>query len=171
MTMIVIKKLVLLTNYHSLLTQKLSIFVPANNMAKTVIKFTNEDDYDFILIGLACQHRDYRLCHELNKTLGISMMKKDDYTVFNNKRMEDHAFSFYEFTNEEGDRYNLISNRCPKGVLLPEQKALDYLFLIRPDKTRIDESELLQKLKNIRILLGVYKLEVLKLKSKDNLLF
>jgi len=26
-------------------------------------------------------------------------------------------------------------------------------------------------LKNIRILLGVYKLEVLKLKSKDNLLF
>lgn len=85
--------------------------------------------------------------------------------------MEDHAFSFYEFTNEEGDRYNLISNRCPKGVLLPEQKALDYLFLIRPDKTRIDESELLQKLKNIRILLGVYKLEVLKLKSKDNLLF
>ena len=158
--MIVIKKLVLLTNYHSLLTQKLSIFVPANNPWLRPS-----------LIGLACQHRDYRLCHELNRTLGISMMKKDDYTVFNNKRMEDHAFSFYEFTNEEGDRYNLISNRCPKGVLLPEQKALDYLFLIRPDKTRIDESELLQKLKNIRILLGVYKLEVLKLKSKDNLLF
>jgi hypothetical protein len=140
-------------------------------MAKTVIKFTNEDDYDFILIGLACQHRDYRLCHELNKALAISMLKKDEYTVFNNKRMEDHAFSFYEFTNEEGDRYNLISNRCVKGALIPEQKALDYLLLIRPDKTRIDEVELMQKLKKIKILLGVYKLEVLKLKSKDNLLF
>lgn len=68
-------------------------------------------------------------------------------------------FHFYEFTNEEGDRYNLISNRCPKGVLLPEQKALDYLFLIRPDKTRFHESELLQKLKNIRILLGFTSLK------------
>ena len=140
-------------------------------MAKTVIKLTNEDDYDFILIGLACQNRDYRLCHELNMIFGISMIKKDDYTVFNNLRMEDHAFSFYEFTNVEGDRYNLISNRCTKGFLLPEQKALDYLLLIRPDKTRVNEVEVVQKLKNIRILLGVYKLDVPKLKSKENLLF
>jgi hypothetical protein len=98
-------------------------------------------------------------------------VKKDDYTVFNNKRMEDHAFSFYEWVNEEGDRYNLISNRCIKGALLPEQKAMDYLLLIRPDKTRIDEAELVAELKNIKVILGVYRLEVLKLKSKENLLF
>ena len=65
----------------------------------------------------------------------------------------------------------LISNRCSKGVLLPEQKVIDYVLLIRPDKTRIDESELLSNLKNAKVILGVYRLEVLKLKSKDNLLF
>lgn len=140
-------------------------------MAKTVIKLTNDDDYDFIVIGIVCQHRDYRLCHELNKILKIDLNKKDDYVVFNNKRMEDHSFSFYEYTNEEGDRYNLISNRCTKGVLLPEQKVIDYLLLIKPDKTRIDESEITAQLKNVKVILGVYRLDILKLKSKDNLLF
>ncbi|HQV99253.1 MAG TPA: IPExxxVDY family protein [Bacteroidia bacterium] len=140
-------------------------------MAKTVIKLTNDDDYDFIVIGIVCQHRDYRLCHELNQLLHINLNKKEDYSVFNNKRMEDHAFSFYEYVNADGDRYNLISNRCSKGVLLPEQKVIDYVLLIRPDKTRIDESELLSNLKNAKVILGVYRLEVLKLKSKDNLLF
>ena len=96
-------------------------------MAKTVIKLTNDDDYDFIVIGIVCQHRDYRLCHELNQLLHINLNKKEDYSVFNNKRM--------------------------------------------PDKTRIDESELLSNLKNAKVILGVYRLEVLKLKSKDNLLF
>ncbi len=140
-------------------------------MAKTVIKLTNEGDYDFILIGIVCQHRDYRLCHELNRSVDLVMTKKDDYSVFSNKRMEDQAFSFYEFINEEGDRYNLISNKCSKGILLPEQKLLDYLFMVRPDKTRIDENELIAKIKTTNVILGVYRLDILKLKSKDNLLF
>lgn len=140
-------------------------------MAKTVIKLTNDDDYEFILVGIVCQHQDYRLCHELNKSLEIVMTKKDDYSVFNNKRMEDHLFSFYEYINEEGDRYNLISNRCLKGVLIPEQKVMDYLLLIKPDRTRIDETDLMTKLKKAKVVLGVYRLEVSKLKSKDNLLF
>ncbi len=140
-------------------------------MAKTVLKLSNEDDYDFILVGLVCQNRDYRLCHELNTLLTLEMTKMEDYTVFSNKRMEDHAFSFYEYQNEDGDRYNLISNKCKKGALLPEQKVLDYVFMIRPDKIRIDENELVKKLKKSSIILGVYRLDVLKLKSKDNLLF
>lgn len=140
-------------------------------MAKTVLKLSNDDDYDFILIGIVCQHRDYRLCHELNRALNINLLKSEEYTVFNNKRMEDHAFSFYEFMNEEGDRFNLISNRCTKGFLIPEQKTIDYWFLIRPDKTRFEESELIASMKNIKVILGVYRQEVVKLKSKDNLIF
>jgi hypothetical protein len=140
-------------------------------MAKTVLKLTNDDDYDFILIGIVCQNRDYRLVHELNTVMSLEMTKRDDYTVFNNKRMEDHAFSFYEYMTEDGDRFNLISNRCNKGVLLPEQKSMDYLLLIRPDKMRIDENELLGQLKNSKIILGAFRLDVLKLKSKQNLLF
>ena len=71
-------------------------------MAKKILRISDEDKFDFSLIGIICHHRDYRLCRELNNKLEINLSKKDEYTVFNNKRMEDQFFSFYEFINEEG---------------------------------------------------------------------
>ncbi|MBL0105673.1 MAG: IPExxxVDY family protein [Bacteroidetes bacterium] len=140
-------------------------------MAKTVLKLSNDDNYDFVLFGIVCQKKDYRLCREINLKLGLVLERKEDYAVFNNKRMEDHSFSFFEFVNDDEDRYNLISNRCQKGLLLPEQNQLDYLFVIRPEKVRIDDSALLAELKQISIVLGVFKLDPAKLKSKENLIF
>ena len=85
--------------------------------------------------------------------------------------MEDQCFSFYEYINEEGDRYNLISNKSIKGFLLPEQNQIDYLFLIHLMRMEVDETELLIKLKQIPIILGAYKLDTVKLKSRENLVF
>lgn len=140
-------------------------------MAKNILKLSDEDKYDFSLIGIICHHRDYRLCMSLNKKLEINLSKQDEYMVFNNKRMEDQCFSFYEYINEEGDRYNLISNKSTKGFLLPEQNQIDYLFLIHLMRMEVDETELLIKLKQIPIILGAYKLETAKLKSRENLVF
>jgi hypothetical protein len=139
-------------------------------MAKTVLKLSI-DEFDFILAGIICQHKDYRLCRELNLKLNIHLVKKDDYSVFNNKRMEDHAFSFYEYVNDDEDRFNLIANKCSRGILLPEQKQIDYLFLLKPNRMRIEENELISQLKSIALILGVYKMDVPALKSKDNLVF
>ena len=140
-------------------------------MAKTILKLSEEDKFDFALIGIICHHRDYRLCIALNNKLDINLSKQDEYTVFNNKRMEDQFFSFYEYINEEDDRYNLISNKSLKGFLLPEQNQIDYLFLIQLVRMRIDAAEVLVKLKEIPIILGAYKLDVNKLKSRENLVF
>src|SRR5688500_10214994 len=100
-------------------------------MSKKVLKISEEDKFDFLLIGIVCHHRDYRLSMALNKKLDINLSKQDEYTVFNNKRMEDQFFSFYEFVTEEEDRYNLISNKSQKGFLIPEQNQVDFLLLIR----------------------------------------
>ncbi len=140
-------------------------------MAKTVLKLSNDDNFDFLLFGIVCQKKDYMLCRELNLTLGLSLVRKDDYSVFNNKRMEDHLFSFFEFVSDDEDRYNLISNRSSKGLLLPEQSQIDFLFMIRPEKTRVDDSEMIGELKLIPVVLGAFKLDVSKLKSKENLIF
>ena len=99
------------------------------------------------------------------------MSKQESYTVFNNKRMEDQFFSFYEYVYEEEDRFNLISNKSLKGYLLPEQNQIDYLFLLRLTRLRLDEQEILTSLKEIPIILGAYKLEISKLKSRENLVF
>jgi hypothetical protein len=139
--------------------------------AKQILRLSDEVKYDFTLIGIVCNHRDYRLCMNLNNKLDINLSKQDEYSVFNNKRMEDQTFSFYEYVTEDEDRYNLISNKSLKGFLLPEQNQIDYLFLIRLIRMVPDEQELLTKLKEIPIILGAYKLEIAKLKSRDNLVF
>ncbi len=140
-------------------------------MAKNILKISEEDKFDFALIGIICHHRDYRLCISLNKMLDINLSKKEEYMVFNNKRMEDQSFSFYEYVNEEDDRYNLISNKSLKGFLLPEQNLIDYLFFIRYVRMEVDETEILKQIKQIPIILGAYKLDTSKLKSRENLVF
>ena len=140
-------------------------------MAKQILKISEEVKFDFALLGIICHHRDYRLCMSLNNKLEINLSKQDEYIIFNNKRMEDQSFSFYEYVNEEEDRYNLISNKSLKGFLLPEQNQMDYLFLIRYVRMEIDETEILIKLKQIPIILGGYKLDTSKLKSRENLVF
>lgn len=140
-------------------------------MAKKILKISEEVKFDFALLGIICHHRDYRLCMSLNNKLEINLCKQDEYVIFNNKRMEDQSFSFYEYVNEEEDRYNLISNKSLKGFLLPEQNQMDYLFLIRYVRMEIDETEILIKLKQIPIILGAYKLDTSKLKSRENLVF
>jgi hypothetical protein len=140
-------------------------------VAKKILKISEEDKFDFTLIGIICHHRDYRLCRELNNKLEINLSKKEEYVVFNNKRMEDQFFSFYEFINEEEDQYNLIANKSQKGFLIPEQNQIDFLFLLRYMRGPVDDLELIIQLKEIPIVLGAYKLETSKLKSRENLVF
>jgi hypothetical protein len=140
-------------------------------VSKKILKISEEDKFDFLMIGIVCMHRDYRICMELNKSLNIKLSRQDDYMVFNNKRMEDQYFSFYEYISEEEDRYNVIVNKGNRGYLLPEQYQLDYLLLIRMNPWRIEEQEFIDILKGIPIILGAYKLEAVKLKSRENLVF
>jgi hypothetical protein len=58
-----------------------------------------------------------------------------------------------------------------KGLLIPEQKQIDYFIIIRKGMSRIDDSGILGALKEIRMVLGVYKVEARNLKSKENLIF
>lgn len=140
-------------------------------MAKTILKLKEGDHFDFLLFGIVCQQKDYRLCRELNLKLEIRMHRAEDYQVFNGKRMEDQEFSFFRFITPEEDEYYLVSNKSQKGLLIPEQKQIDYFMIIRKGMSRIEEPTILSHLKEIRMVLGVYKLDVRSLKSKDNLVF
>jgi hypothetical protein len=138
-------------------------------MAKNVLRLNTDDQYDYLLVGLVCQHRDYRLCRELNILLEIEMTRQDDYMIFSNKRMEDQGFAFFEFISEEEDQYCLLSNKGPRGLLIPEQKQIDYFMIVRPGRMRLDEAELINKLKEIPLVLAVARIDVKKLKSRENL--
>jgi len=140
-------------------------------MAKTVLKLDEEDQFDFILIGIVCQHKDYRLCHELNAAFKTELVRENDLEIFNGRRMEKVSFSFYCYKTEEEDRYYLISNKSKLGFLIPEQKQIDYFLLVRENVKRLDEQDLMNQLKDLKVVLGTFKFDPKKLKSRDNLLF
>ena len=140
-------------------------------MPKTVLKFDNDEQFDFILIGIVCQHKDYRLCHEVNTALEIVLKREEDYTIFNGKRMEQVTFSFYRYHTDEDDQYYLLSNKGKQGLLIPEQNQNDYFFIIRENVKRINQVELTNRLKELNIILGTYKMDPKNLKSRENLLF
>ncbi len=140
-------------------------------MAKTILKLDNDDQFDFTLIGIACQHKDYRLCHELNTSLNIELVRENDFEIFNGKRMEKIAFSFYRYKTEDDDQYFLFSNKSKQGFLIPEQKQIDFFLMIRENVNRLNETEFINGLKKLKVVLGIFKLDPKKLKSRDNLLF
>lgn len=140
-------------------------------MAKTILKLDNEDQFDFILIGIACQNRDYRLCHELNATLDIELTRDNDYEIFNSRRMGKISFSFYHCQTEDDDQYYLFSNKSKHGLLIPEQKQIDFFLMIKENVKRINETDLVNRLKEVKVILGIFKTDPKKLKSRENLLF
>ncbi|REJ82835.1 MAG: IPExxxVDY family protein [Bacteroidetes bacterium] len=140
-------------------------------MAKTVLRLDDSDKFDFILIGIVCFHNDYRICREINISLDIKMVRMNDFDVFNNKRMETQGFAFFQYLSKEFDEFCLVANKNPKGILIPEQKQMDYFLMIRQGQHQYDSDELVHQLKNTNTVLGAYKLDVTQLKSKENLVF
>jgi hypothetical protein len=70
-------------------------------MAKTVLKLTDDDEFDFLLLGIVCQQKDYRLCHELNRQVHLNLKRMDDFEIRNTKRMKNSVFSFFQFENKD----------------------------------------------------------------------
>ena len=42
---------------------------------------TVEYDFNFLLIGLCCVSKDYRVCYEINNKLGLILKKVDDIVL------------------------------------------------------------------------------------------
>ncbi len=144
----------------------------ANSRKKMSKQLLNiEYDYDFLLVGLVCQAKDYRLCFEVNKTLGFEFCKIDDTEIQLNKQKEPSYFSTYLYENEDEISFYIIFNRGTKGYLVPEQNKLDCFIVVRGPLRADQKKELVSNLKEIKLILGVYELDVKKLKSKENFIF
>lgn len=135
-------------------------------------KLTIEYDYDFVLVGISCHEKDYRLAWSINDKLKTELRKAEDLKIELKKNTTPTQFPFYEFIDEEAFReYFLIGNRGGKGLLIPEQKQVDYFLMIRGTCNSTDKSSLLKQLKDINIVLAAYDINPNGLDSKQNLLF
>ena len=140
-------------------------------MAKKTLEFDVDDHIDFDLIGIICAYKDYRLCFEINLKLGIDLKKAKDLEIVLEKKGSSGIFSIYQFLNADDEQYYLICNKGNHSWFIPEQKHVDYFMMIRNRTSFTKTTDLIQMLKDIRMINSVFEVEAPQLKSVDHFLY
>ena len=162
-------------------------------MGKHTLKI--EYDYDFTLIGISSHEKDYRICWALNKILELDLIKNESLEIKSNKQNTPSFFSLFSFENtEEFLEYFVISNLSEnklstskdttlfgkgdkesqsneKGMLIPEQKQMNYFLVIRGEVSKKEIKEIITKIKKLDFIQTAVCIDVKELKSKKNLIF
>lgn len=130
-----------------------------------------EYDYDFVLIGISSHEKDYRICWALNNQLGLNLIKTDALEIKDKKQDEPSFFSLFSFElPDEFMEYFIIANRSEKGLLIPEQKQVDYFFIIRGEIENDKVMEVIRLIKESSLVQTAFRVDVNALKSKQNLI-
>lgn len=156
-----------------------------------------EYDYDFVLIGISSHEKDYRICWALNQKLNIELAKQDSLEIKDKKEKTPSFFSFFSFEDEDAfAEYSVIANfsesksmvltentlfedsdasrskyKGDNNLLIPEQKQMNYFFVIRAEMENEEVDELIKKIKELDIVLTAIRIDAKSLKSKQNLIF
>ncbi len=139
-------------------------------MAKTTLDIKYE--YDFILIGISCHEKEYRLSWALNQSLHFELERRKDMQIELKKQSEPLSYPFFEYDDVENYRkYYLISNKCTGGMLLPEQKQADFLLMIKGTIRPPEKISIIKAIKEIQLVLTAFEINPEQLKSRENLLF
>ncbi len=134
------------------------------------ISLTFEEDYSFLLIGISCHAKDYRLCWELNKLLNFDLTRANDHEI-SNKKKEKNSYSFYEYFDEEHYlEYYLIANRGNDAYLIPEQKTVDFFLMIKGNLSEQKLQTLLYTINSLSLVSTSFTIDPNQLKSKQNLI-
>ncbi|MGK7393963.1 MAG: IPExxxVDY family protein [Candidatus Cyclobacteriaceae bacterium M3_2C_046] len=130
-------------------------------------------EYDFYLWGIVSLAKDYKLAWLLNQICHIQLKKTEDlsFTFINQNKLIISSFLF----ETENAQFRLLRNKSldehKSLFLLPEIKQFDYLFIIN-DKTDTFNTEQFQSNLNQKELVQyATRLDINKLKSKENLIF
>ena len=141
-------------------------------MAKKTHKLEYLPDYNFLVLGITSDEKDYKLIWDINNALGWSLERKDNYRCYHQKNKIELEFPLFSYTDE--DRYityKLISNKHEGLALLEELKNLDYLLMIHDESGADEISDLSEKLKKINSIRAVFKIDIARLKNKERLVF
>ena len=83
-------------------------------------------DYDFLLIGIVCHQRDYRLTWAINKAFNIELVRlPDDLEIPLPKSEKTSEHALYHFFDEESHCiYSLVENTVNLVMYCPSMGKL-----------------------------------------------
>lgn len=139
-------------------------------MVKKILKLESQNDFDFLLFAIICSFKDYRLCFELNGHLKIKLKREKDMELIMDKQKNRSFFSSYLYTSSMNEIYRVINNKSGIGAFIPEKKNIDYFLIIKNMPSKHPSDAVLQQLKKIEIISGVYEMDPTTLKSAENFL-
>ena len=129
-------------------------------------------DEEFALLGIVARVQNFRLLFEVNDLLKTNFQRFDDLEIQPMKQTEFSVFSKYTGEEDENGRIPyIIANKGSAGLLVPEQKQMDYFLLLKGTYYPDEIKEWIDRLRAVRIVQGVYEIPVKKLKSRQNLIF
>jgi hypothetical protein len=132
-----------------------------------------ENDFEHLdgFIGISYHLRDYRLVYDINKSLGLALIKADDLPVFNTRTQGISEYSCYTSTDTESLlTYFLISNSGNDGLMLPQQKLADFFLLIKGAGGIGMERNLVDKIKDLPNVLTAFTIDQEKTANIDILI-
>ncbi len=137
--------------------------------SKLIIEYA----FDFELVGIATTAKGYKLAWEINRVLGVHLVKKEDLKVGVKKNIE-IGFLHYAFETRL-NRLKLFKNKpidADKGkyFLIPEFPHFDFILLTQMEE-QDQKSNIPELLKQISTVEYVSAIPVEGLKSKINFVF
>ncbi len=144
-------------------------------MALKKKKLEAEADYDFSLIGIITELKEYKLAWYLNSVLGIHLAKNQDIEI---EFIKGHNLLISNYIYEtEHSSLRLLKNKSisdfntNKAFIVPELNRFDYLILLRGFESSLPLNEIRQKVSEIPKIQFVQHFPVDNIKSRENLIF
>ncbi|MEP0714079.1 IPExxxVDY family protein [Algoriphagus sp.] len=136
-------------------------------------KLLLEHTYDFELLGLVSPVRDYKMAWHINRDLDMNLVKCDDL-ILEFMTPPTLIISQYFLSLPHGF-VQLLKNKALNSTnqvsyLIPELKTMDYFLLVQDETFQISINTFANQLAKNPDVQNVMKLDVTKLKSKENLL-
>ena len=138
-------------------------------MSIKVLKLDYKHDYDFLLVGIICSHRDIKLGYELNQNLSLDFSRMNDVEVPAGRPGSHTRHSYFSCPGSDGGFYHLINNRDKDGTgyFIPEMRNFDFFLLVCEVPGNFDLTALVKSIRQIEIVAGTFPIEPSEIKSAD----
>ncbi len=131
-----------------------------------------QPELGFTLLGISSHENDYHLSWAFNQKLGLELIKSKNLVILQAGTEISQEFSVFNYENEDALLvYNLISNKCEQGYLIPELKNIDYFLQIFGEINQDFLNQLIEKLRNSGVINASFVLDPKKIKAAEKLLF
>ncbi len=130
-----------------------------------------QPELEFTLLGISSHENDYHLSWALNQKLGLQFIKTRNIVILQPESELSQEFSVYNCEDEDALLvYNLISNKCEQGYLVPELKNIDYFLQISGEINKSFLNQLIEKLRNSGVVNANFILDPKKIKAAEKLI-